>query len=50
MIKKEKTKKTYSGVAIREFSANEIAYIYGDKFETSSKKQFDNLINNKRIK
>ena len=43
-------KKKYKGVAIREFGFDGKKYFYGDAFETTDKKAYDNLINIKRIK
>lgn len=45
-----KRKKKYKGVVIRNFGFGKVKYVYGNLFETNDKEQFDNLINNKRIK
>lgn len=48
--KKAPTKpRVYKGTALRKFGFSGKFYEKGDAFETTDKKQFDNLINNKRI-
>lgn len=43
-------KKKYKGVAIRNFGFKGKRYLTNDSFETTSEKDYNNLINIKRIK